>query len=116
MIDERRYTDSYDLYRPTVVTSASRSQTVTVPDTPTASAQSCLFFPKPGVLRPTPSGAELPYDARLHVPADRDILPAKQGDTADVVVVGAQTFTVLVAYAAAGRGQYKIVALKEQRG
>jgi len=103
MPDQRQFTGSYDLYRPTVATSGTGEQSLSVPGTPEASDQPCLFFPDPGKMSLGEAGVEIDYDAVLITPAGQDIRPADKTSQPDQIVVGARRFVVRAYWDASGR-------------
>ena len=113
-MDIRKFTDSYDLYRPTLSTTWDGRQQLAEPDAATASAQPCLFFPKPGQMQMGETGPMLDYDAYMLVPPDADLEPDAQGSQPDHVTIGGQTFTVLVVWDVAGRGGFQKALMKER--
>lgn len=115
MFDSRFYQDSYDLYRPTISTTAGGRQSVDAPGTATAANQSCHYSPKPGRTNFGERGVELVYDAAIHIPNGRDLRPTKVGEQPDYVKVGARWFTVLICWDAAGRGLHQTALLEERR-
>jgi len=114
MLDDRFFSERYDLYRPTIVTSDAGQQTRSLPPTPTAAAQRCLFFPTPGATQPDREGLALEFDATLLVPAGADLRPAQVGGLPDQIEVSGRRFVVLVCWPAAGMGIYRKALLKEQ--
>ena len=116
MFDARFFSDTYDLYRPTVATADSGVQTVTEPDTATTSDVACRFFdgPLPGFVADR-AGIDQDYDASMVIPASQTLKPTVRGDQPDHVEVDGRNWIVLAVWDAAGRGLYKTALLKERR-
>ena len=116
MFDERAYTDRYDLYRPTVATSASHTQTLTLPGSVTESSKPCLLFPKSSAGKWVSNiGADVDFDAVLLYPYSQTLKPAQSGQQPDYVVISSRTYLVVMAWPAAGRTYYNRALLKERR-
>jgi len=116
MYDSRMFSDSYDLYRPTITTSDTGEQTVTEPGTATSAGLRCLFRPKGAqVTGITEIGMDGDYDALLLVPATQTIYPDGKNTQPDHVKVGERYFVVQKVWNAANQGLFKIVLLTERR-
>ena len=114
MFDDRFYSETYDLYRPTLSVSASRVQTIVTPGTATESGQKCHFVPKPGRFTVEAQGLAIDYDARMLIPNSQSLRPSAKGEQPDHVVIGSQTFVVLMCWQASGQSYCKVVLLQEK--
>jgi len=114
-MDARFFSDSYDLYRPTVTTGDSGEQTVADPDAATASDQPCRYFPTPGQVTPGETGLTLEYDAVILYPSAQTLRPEKFGQQPDHVEIDGRKFAVLIAWALAGQSYANKALLKERR-
>ncbi len=114
-MEDRFYTDQYDLYRPTVATSSSREQSLTVPDTATTESLRCLYFPTPGRFQQRATGIDLEYDAVLLVPDSHDLRPSKLGEQPDQIEIDSRRYDVLICWPMAGKTLGKKALLKETR-
>ena len=113
--DSRWYTDSYDLYRPTLATSDSGVQTITEPGTPTSADQPCRFFDgKPPAFVARDIGVEQDFDAVLLIPASQTLRPEAKGNQPDYVEADSRRFAVMACWDVAGRGMYKVALLQER--
>ena len=115
MFDSRFFSNTYDLYRPTITTADTGAQTVTEPSSATSSSNPCHYVPKPGVWRMGEAGPDLEYDARILIPADQTLRPEKRGQQPDHVLIDSRSFVVMICWDAANQGLYKHVLLKERR-
>jgi len=115
MPDDRMFTGTYDLYRPTVSTSASGDQSVALPNTPTAARERCLFFPSPAAFSQGPVGVDIDFDAVMLVPSANNIRPSDKDEQPDHVRIGCEEFVVKIVWNASGRGQFKRVLLERVR-
>ena len=113
-MDERRFTDTFDLYRPTVAQSTGGTETVVTPDTATSSGNPCLFLPgKQRSFNPGGVGIVQEHDAMILAPAGADLRAQAKGEQPDHVVISGREFVVLSAEDAAGRGHHLAAKLKE---
>ncbi len=116
MFDDRAFTDTYDLYRPTVETDSAYEQTVTRPDTATSTDNPCLFFPQG---RPTfgvgAQGIDIEFDAVMLFPASDTLKPADRDDQPDYVKVNDTFYAVRSVWNAGNRGLYNVALLRESR-
>ena len=115
MFDSRFFSDAYDLYRPTVVTSDSGEQTISNPATATATAQPCRWFPTPGRLRVTDTGIDMDYDAVLLYPNAQTLRPEQHGQQPDHVKVSGREYVILAAWPMAGATHGKKALLREKK-
>lgn len=117
MFDARFYSDTYDLYRPTITTGASGNQTWAEPESATSEGNACKFFDGalPGFMVDN-LGIDQDYDATMLIPATQTLLPAKRGDQPDHVHTDSRKWVVLAVYDAAGQNLYKLVLLREHAG
>ena len=116
MFDDRWFSDTYDLYRPTVATTTGGVQSVTVLGAATAEDQPCRLFPGPPTeARRGDTGLGVDIDAVLLVPAAADIRPDAPGQQPDQVVIGAATYVVLRVHDPAALSYYKRVWLAQLR-
>ena len=124
MFDERFFADKYDLYRPTISTSAGGVQSVTEPNNATLSGKPCKFFSRVGATQPVGVaqrgyGPDFEFDAVMLTPIDADIRPAKKGEQPDHVALilqgetVAQTFVVIAV--ARNLNRYQRIYLLERR-
>jgi hypothetical protein len=102
MYDARHYPDRYDLYRPTLVASATGEVTREAPETPTLANARCRFVDDRGRLFQRSEGIAVDHDARLRLPAGADLRPKAVGDAPDTLVLtqlggeaAARTFLVV---------------------
>lgn len=116
MIDERSFSDSYDLYRPTSATSETGVQSRTVPTTATSSGNLCLFFPGAQALHVTSIAIRGEFDAVMLVPYSTDLKPFSAGDLPDEVEVLGERYTVLRVWDASGRMLFKVATLQQRKG
>jgi len=115
MFDTRRFTDSYDLYQPSVTTSASGSQTITQ-GAATLTNQPCLFYPRG--TQPVSIGnigPDADFDALLLVPHAASIQPGGKGEQPYHVTTGGKGYLVTRVWNASNRGLFKVVLLTERR-
>jgi len=113
-MDERRFTDTFDLFRPTVARSAGGTETVVIPDTATSTGNPCLFLPgKQPSFTPGVVGIVQEHDAMILAPATTDLRAQAKGQQPDHVVISGREYTVLSAEDAAGRGHHLAAKLKE---
>lgn len=115
MFDERFFTDTYDLYRPTVTTADSGAQSIVEPDLATARGRKCRYLPAPGGWRMGQGGPDVDYDAAMLIPASDSLRPEQKGDQPDYVEIDGRRFVVMVCWDAANLGLYRNVLLKERR-
>ncbi|HUU34525.1 MAG TPA: hypothetical protein VMW48_10700, partial [Vicinamibacterales bacterium] len=116
MYDARYYSDTFDLYRPTVSTSASHRQQVTEPVTATSTGNRCRYVGTPGTWRMGAvhfgeTGPDLAYDAKLLCPAGTDLLPIKRGDQPDVVEIDSRRFVVTLYFEPHAADMYGVALL-----
>ena len=115
MFDSRWFTDTYDLYRPTITTADTGAQTFTEPDTATESDQPCRLFPGRNLVAFGATGPDVDYDAVLLVPAGADLRPEQKGQQPDHVEIDSRRYVVQAVWDAGGQGLYKKVLLSERR-
>ena len=116
-IEDRRFPDSYDLYRPTIATSDSGVQSVTEPAEATSSDQPCRWLGAPPVgFTADMVGLTQDFDAKMLVPVGADIRAGIRGEQPDHVKYGDEMYVVRQARGAAGRGKYRTVLLTERGG
>ena len=87
MFDAGFFPDRFDLYRPTITTSATGEKSRTFPGTPTNSSVACLFSPNAGRFMQRMEGIELNFDAELRCQVSVDIRAEKRGQKPDKIVV-----------------------------
>ena len=114
MFDDRLFSETYDLYRPTLAVSASGTQTIETPGAATASGQRCHFVPRPGRFTNDARGIMIDYDAKMLIPYSQSLRPSAKAEQPDHVVIGSQTFVVLMCWASSGREYCKTVLLQEK--
>ena len=115
MFDDRMFTDTYDLYRPTLSASASGVQKTSDPDTATASDQRCKFFPTPGSWVGNESGIRHEFDAILLIPNSQSLRPEKLGEQPDHVEIDSRRYVVVACWPLAGESYVKKALLKERK-
>ena len=115
MYDARYFSDTFDLYRPTVSTSDSHRQQVTEPGTATSTGNRCRYVPTPGTWRMGETGPDLAYDAKLLCPAGTDLQPHKRGDQPDTVEVDGRRYVVTIYFEPHAADLYGVALLDEQR-
>ena len=118
MYDTRQDPDRFDLYRPTVSTSATGERARTYPDTPTLSAQACLFSHGRGSFAVHEQGLSIDHDAEMRLPAGVDLRADERGEEPDKVVItrhaGASVaMNFVVVWVRNHHGRYKTAFLKE---
>lgn len=114
MFDDRFFSDTYDLYRPTITTADSGAQTVVEPGTATSTGNRCKYFPAPGSWSMGAAGPDLEYDAIVLMPYAQTLKPEKLGEQPDHVKISSRMFVVMICFDAGGQGLYKQVLLKER--
>jgi len=114
VFDARWYSDTYDLYRPSVAVSAGGVQAVTVPETATASGQSCrIFVGRPPAWVIGREGIDQDYDAVMLVPASRTLQPEAANQQPDHVTVSGTAYVVLSCHDARNQGLFKRALLRQ---
>jgi len=114
MFDDRRFSDTYDLYRPTTSVDSGGVETIADPGTATSTDNPCLYVPRPGRMGASARGPDIDYDATMLVPGDADLCPEQRGQQPDVVLIDSRYYVVLAVWDAAGAGQYQRVPLRER--
>jgi len=115
MPDDRMFTGTYDLYRPTVSTSTSGDQSIALPETATATGERCLFFPSPAAFSQGAIGLDIDFDAVMLVPSANSIRPSDRNEQPDHVKIGSEEYVVKIVWDASGQGQFKRVLLERIR-
>jgi len=115
MPDDRMFTGTYDLYRPTVSTSTSGDQSIALPESATYSDQKCLFFPSPAAFSQGAVGVDIDFDASMLVPFANDIRPSDRNEQPDHAKIGGEEYVVKIVWDASGQGQFKRVLLERIR-